>query len=115
MRANRAFSSLFRSLRRERWWIGNRRDRAVAAGQPVMQNHVEQRFMHPNAAPVFDEAELAEAVHEKVTGDRVVPIISARLSWVILGIGFRIRPAYRLRHQKKDTSQSLLAGIEELG
>jgi hypothetical protein len=39
-----------------------------------------------DAAVVFDKAQIAEAVHKKATRDRVVRIISANVSCVILGI-----------------------------
>jgi hypothetical protein len=51
-----------------------------------VQNRVEQRLVNPNAAVVIDVAELPEAIHEKLTRDRVVPIISARVVCVTGGI-----------------------------
>ena len=41
--------------------------------------------MNPNLTVVFDEAQFPEAIHKKLTRDRVVPIISANISWLILG------------------------------
>jgi hypothetical protein len=35
----------------------------------IVQNHVEQRFMNPDATVVFNKAELAKAIHEEA--DRV--------------------------------------------
>jgi hypothetical protein len=55
-------------------------------GQSIMQNHIEQRLVHMDASVVFNKAHLAEAVHEEADLDRVVPIISARVSCVIIGI-----------------------------
>jgi hypothetical protein len=43
----------------------------------VVQNHVQQGIMDLKFSVVFDEAQFAEFVHEKLTRDRVVPIISA--------------------------------------
>jgi hypothetical protein len=31
----------------------------------VVQNHIEQRFMNPDATVVFNKAELAKAIHEE--------------------------------------------------
>jgi hypothetical protein len=48
------------------------------------------------AVIIGDEPQLAEFVHEKADAKPVVPIISARLSWLILAIiasGFPSRPA----------------------
>ncbi len=39
-----------------------------------------------DAAVVFNKPEIAESSHKKPTWDRVVPIISANVSCVILGI-----------------------------
>src|SRR5260370_7009763 len=38
----------------------------VIAGHLIMQHHVEQRLMNANAAVVFNEAKVAEAIHKKV-------------------------------------------------
>ena len=46
----------------------------------VVQNDVQQRVTDFQFSVVFDIAQFAELVHEKVTRDRVVPIISARVS-----------------------------------
>jgi hypothetical protein len=32
----------------------------------VVQNHIEQRFMNPDATVVLNKAELAKAIHEEV-------------------------------------------------
>ena len=31
----------------------------------VVQNHIEQRFMNPDAAVILNKAELAKAIHEE--------------------------------------------------
>ena len=41
--------------------------------------------MNLNLAVVFDEPQPSEAIREKLTRERVVPIISANISWLILG------------------------------
>ncbi len=56
---------LFLSLRGRRRRIVSRRSRAVGAGQPVVQEHIQKRLVHTDAATIFNEAELAEAIHEE--------------------------------------------------
>ena len=41
--------------------------------------------LKPGLAVIVDETYLSEPVHEKLTRDRVVPIRSARVSWLIFG------------------------------
>jgi len=38
--------------------------RAVLKGS-VVENHIEQRFMNPNATVVFNKAELSKTIHKK--------------------------------------------------
>jgi hypothetical protein len=53
---------------------------------------------------------------KKLTRDRVVPIISARLSWLVLGTTLSGTPSLpRVGKHKKNARASLLAGIEEFG
>ena len=51
---------------------------------------------------------------KKLTRDRVVPIISARVSCDIFGITSRLAGLAELRHQEQNPRQPLLAGVEEL-
>ena len=44
---------------------GNGRLLRVLAGQPIEQDHVEQRLVYLNAAIVAHETELAKAVHKE--------------------------------------------------
>jgi hypothetical protein len=37
----------------------------VLLGQLVVKNQVEQRSMHPDSPVVFDQAQLAKAIHEE--------------------------------------------------
>jgi len=55
-------------------------------GQLIEQDHIEQQFEHLDALVVSDEAEVAKAIHEEPTRDRVVPIISMKASCVIGGM-----------------------------
>jgi hypothetical protein len=52
----------------------------------IEQDHIEQQFEHLDALVVSDEAEVAKAIHEEPTRDRVVPIISMKASCVIGGM-----------------------------
>jgi hypothetical protein len=52
-----------------------------------VEEDVQQRAVDAESAAIIgDEPQLAEFVHEKLTRERVVPIISAGLSWLILAI-----------------------------
>ena len=51
----------------------------------IVQHDVEQRTVDFEPAVVVNESQLPEPVHEKLTRDRVVPTISARVSWLIFG------------------------------
>jgi hypothetical protein len=39
--------------------------RGMAEEDSVVQNHIEQRFMNPDAAVILNKAELAKAIHEE--------------------------------------------------
>ena len=52
---------------------------------------------------------------KKLTRERVVPTISARVSWEIFGISDSgCARLAEFGHQQKDSRQALLAGVEEL-
>lgn len=51
-----------------------------------MENHIEQRFVHPDATVVFDIAKLAKSVHEEADPRASSADHPASVSWVILGI-----------------------------
>lgn len=51
-----------------------------------VQNRGQQRAVDLDLSVVADEAEFAELVMKKLTRDRVVPIISANVSWLILAL-----------------------------
>ena len=71
--------------------------------------------MDPDAPVVFDEAELAESVHEEAdTGPRGVDHIRQRLLGNGRYEGFRFVRLAEFRHQQQNSCQALLAGIEEL-
>ena len=43
----------------------------------IEQDHIQQRLVNLDAIVVFDKAEFAKSIHEKLTRERVVPINSA--------------------------------------
>jgi hypothetical protein len=45
-----------------------------------MQDRTQQRIVNLDVPVLVDETQLAELVHERLTRDRVVPIISASVS-----------------------------------
>jgi hypothetical protein len=68
----------------------------------VVQDHVQQRAVDAQTAVVFDKPELAEFVHKKLTRDRVVPIIPAKVSWLTLGITASGLPSFpKLANSKR--------------
>jgi hypothetical protein len=52
---------------------------------------------------------------KKLTRDRVVPIISARVTCVIFGIRVSLARPSEFRHQEENPGQAPFAGVEKLG
>jgi hypothetical protein len=50
-----------------------------------VEDDTQERIIDVDLAVVLDEAQFPEFVHEKLTRDRVVPIISGRISCDTLG------------------------------
>jgi len=46
-------------------------------GEFFVQDHIEHLLVNLDAIVVFDKAEFAKSIHEKLTRERVVPINSA--------------------------------------
>jgi len=78
------FARLAKSAGVERW-IEQLGPGCVLLRQFIVQNRIEQQLVDSNASVVIDVAELSETIMKKLTRERVVPIISARLSCVIVG------------------------------
>jgi len=81
----------------------------------IVQDHVEQGLVDPDAAVVFNEAQLAEPVHEKAHA-RAGSADHLREGF-LRDLGNQYVLLARLaefRHQQKDARQTLFAGIEEL-
>jgi hypothetical protein len=58
---------------------------SAAPAALVMQHHRQQRFVNLDFAVVFDKASLRNLFMKKLTRDRVVPTISASVSWETFG------------------------------
>jgi hypothetical protein len=52
----------------------------------IVKDDIQKRAVNLQPAVVVDVAEFAEPVHEKVTRERVVPMISASFSWLSFAI-----------------------------
>jgi hypothetical protein len=59
----------------------------------LVQNHVQQGTVDFNLAVVINKTQFPKSVHEKLTRDRVVPIISASVSWLIFAMIGSGRPS----------------------
>ena len=71
--------------------------------------------MDPDAAVVFDEAELAEAVHEEAdAGAGGADHLGQGLLGDLGDQGLRFAGLAELGHQQQDAGQALFAGVEEL-
>lgn len=66
-------------------------------------------------AVVVDEAELTKSVHEEADADRVVPIISASVSWLIGGYD-RLRLSLRaeIRKDQEQAGETFFVRVEKL-
>ena len=53
-----------------------------------MQDNTQEGSVDMQPAIVLNEAQFLEFIHEEINPDRVVPIISASISCVILGSSF---------------------------
>jgi hypothetical protein len=52
----------------------------------IAKNNVQQGTVGFNVAVVINKTQFSKFVHENLTRDRVVPIISASVSWLIFAI-----------------------------
>ena len=64
--------------------------------QLVVQDHVEKRWAHADAPVVFDKTHFRNRFMKKLTRDRVVPMISARVLCVMAGIKVSGSPGLRI-------------------
>jgi len=80
-----------------------------------MKNHVQQRFMHANSSVVFDESQLAEAVHEEADSrSRGADHVGQSLLGDRRNQCLRLTRLAKFGHQQKNARQPLFAGIKEL-
>jgi hypothetical protein len=77
-----------------------------------MQDRTQQRIVNLDVPVLVDETQLAELVHERLTRDRVVPIISASVSWLMFGLIGCGLPAFP-NFASSSSMRSPLARIEE--
>jgi len=81
----------------------------------VVENHIQQRLMHPDAALVFDEAKLAKAVHKKAdTRTSGADHFRQRFLSDRGDQRFRLTRLAKFSHEQEDARQPLFAGVEEL-
>src|SRR5450631_2847572 len=81
----------------------------------LQQNYIEQRFMNPNAAVVFNKAELAKSIHEEAdartgSADHFCQSFLSDLR----NQRFRFPRLAKLGQQQENPRQTLLAGVEKL-
>ena len=80
-----------------------------------MQDHIEQRFVNLDATVVFDEAQLAKAIHEETDPGACRPDhIRERFLRYRRNQRLLFARLAKLRHQQEDSGETLLAGVEEL-
>jgi hypothetical protein len=84
-------------------------------GGLIVQNHIEQRLVDPDAAVVFDKAVLAKAIHEEAdAGAGGADHLGEGLLGDLGNERFGFAWLAELRHQQQDAGKALLAGVEEL-
>ena len=88
---------------------------ALCVQRFIVQNHIQQRLVDPDATVVFDEAELAKTVHEKADA-RAGGADHFRQGFLgdLRNESFRFSCFAKLRHQQQDACQAFFAGVEEL-
>ena len=67
----------------------------MRSGRELTVQHDTQRAVHVHAAVVIDESQLAKTILN-VTRERVVPIISASVSWLSLSTTGNVWPLPQL-------------------
>ena len=102
-------------------WVGplvtllRANNRLYETPDSVVQDHIEQRFMNPDATVVFDKAVVAKAVHEEADAG---PSGADHFRQGFLGDRwnqrFRFSRLTKLRQQQESSGQALFAGVEKL-
>src|SRR5579859_1686676 len=83
--------------------------------QAIVQDHVEQRFVYTDLPVVVDEAELAEAIHEKThPGPGSADHIRQGLLRNLRKQSTWLTRLTEFRHEQEDSCQALFTRIEEL-
>ena len=87
----------------------------VVIRQLIVEDHVQQRLVHPNPAVVINETQLAEAIHKKAyTRSRGAYHLRQRLLRDLRYQDLRLARLAELRHQKEYSRQAFFTGIEQL-
>src|ERR1035437_8570783 len=95
--------------------VDNRGLYGAVIGKLIVQNHVEQSLMRPNAAVVINKAELAETIHEVVDArSRGADHFRETFLRYLGNQLFRFTWLAKLRHQQEYPRQMFFAGVEEL-
>ena len=71
----------------------------------VMQNDIQQRAVDFQVTVVINQAQLSKFVHEEATRPRVVPIISASVSWLIFAAMGSGRPSLPKNYSKRSRAK----------
>jgi len=91
------------------------RSRRLLRIDSVVQNDVEQRLMNPDAAVVFNKAEVAKAIHEEADAG---PGSSNHFCQGFLrdlwNQRFRFSRLAKFGQQQENSCQTLFAGVEKL-
>src|ERR1700677_3712236 len=92
-----------------------KRPRGEARFHLIMQNHIQQRLVYSDFAVVFNETQLAKAVHEEVdTRAGSAHHLGQSLLRNLWNQGFGFPWFAEFRHQQKNSGQTLFARVEKL-
>src|ERR1022692_1826227 len=90
-------------------------DTGFLLGEMIVLNHIDQRLVDPDAAVVFDKAELAKAIHEEAyAGPGGADHLCQRLLRDLGNQRFRLARLAKLGHQQENSRQTLFTGVEKL-
>ncbi len=91
------------------WFLG------IVAGKLIQKNDIEKRFIYFDPAVVFDEAELAEPIHEEAdAGPRRTDHLCQRFLRNGGNAGIVLSRLTEFGHEQKNARQAFFAGVEEL-
>jgi len=95
--------------------IEKKRPGCVLLRELIVQDHIEQPFIHTDVSVVFEVPKLPEAVHEEADAR---PGGTDHLSQSLLrdrwNLRIRLARLAKIRHQQEDPGQTPFAGVEQL-